>query len=567
MDRLQATLRRIDGRGYRAYKDLRGEYRFDDFTLFIDHVQGDPFAAPSRIAIAVDATLAGLPEHLVQPRPRRIATEDYLTRRVSAEIGRVCQGGRGSGKSGRVEIDRPHQEVLERTSCLIDEGAIEIRLTAGLPAAGRRVLGREAAALFCDELPELVRRTLLAQAHDLDAMRLHADVVEDQAALRDQLAERALVAFVADGAILPRSSGVDDRPLQRSAVPFGPAPDTLAVEVDLPNAGRVRGLGIGRGVTLIVGGGYHGKSTLLEALARGIYDHIPGDGRERVVTANETVCVRAEDGRRVERVGIDAFITDLPNGVDTRSFSTDRGSGSTSQAAAIMEALETGASALLIDEDTSASNFLVRDHRMQRLVPPDKEPIRPFVDRVRQLADGLQVSTVMVLGGSSDYFEAADRVIHMDAYVPHDVGAAVAQIMADLPSARTPSAAGEITVRHRAPHRAGMNPQSRRKPGRNRVKALDTRAIRLGDQEIDISLLAQIVDRSQTRALADALVYTHDELVDGRRTLREIADELRVLIANKGVCGYAARRHGDRAQIRALDVTAAINRLRSLRVS
>lgn len=569
MERLKQILNRIDGRGYRAYKDLKGRYELGNATLFVDHVQGDPYAAPSRIALAVDASRARLPDDLLTPPSRRVAAEDFLTRRVHATIPRICRGSRGSSKGGRVSIDRPGQEVLERTSCLIDEGAIEIRLEVGLPAAGRRVLAREAETILCSELPELVERTLLAEAHDLAAMRAHADCVEDQATLRAGLEERGLVAFVAEGACLPRRSGVDDRPLDAAVVPFGPVPETLAVELELPHAGRVRGLGIGRGVTLIVGGGYHGKSTLLEALARGIYDHVPDDGREQVVCSRRALTVRAEDGRRVAAVGIDPFIRNLPNGMDTRRFSTERASGSTSQAAAIMEALEAGADALLIDEDTSASNFLVRDHRMQLLVPRDKEPICPFVDRVRQIYDEHGASTIMVLGGSSDYFEVADAVIQMDAYQPRDVTARVADIMAAHPSPRErDSAIFPVEVRARRPQRSSVDPTDRRKPHRGaRVKAMDTRAIRLGDEEIDISLLAQLVDRSQTRALGDALVLLHeDSIIDDRRSVGEIAREVESLIDSQGLCGFSARGHGNRAEIRALDVISALNRLRSLRI-
>ena len=442
----------------------------------------------------------------------------------------------------------------------------------GLPAAGRRVLGREAETILFRELPALVRAALLAGAHDLEAMRVHANCVEDQEALRAQLAAMGLVGFVGEGCVLPRRSGVDDRPLERGAVPFGPIPESMVVEVELPFAGRITGLGIRRGVTLIVGGGYHGKSTLLEALARGIYNHIPGDGRERVVTLREALTVRAEDGRRVERVGIDAFIQDLPDGVDTRCFSTDRASGSTSQAAAIMEALEAGAQVLLLDEDTSASNFLVRDHRMQRLVPSDKEPIRPFVDRVRELHTALDVSTVMVLGGSSDYFEVCDQVIQMDAYRPLDVTGRVAEIIAELPSQRLVERADEpVVVRARRPLRDGLSPMTagrgRQGTSKSRVRARDTRAIVLGDQEIDISMLSQLVDASQTRLLADARVHVHAELADGARTLREITDAIREIIQDEGVCGLAERRFGNRALVRALDVAAAINRLRSLSVA
>ncbi|MFT7623150.1 MAG: putative ABC-class ATPase [Myxococcota bacterium] len=566
MNSLLSTLRRIDGRGYKAWKDIQGEFAFERHTLFVDHVQGDPFAAPSRVAITVAPGHAGLPESLWSTPARRIATEDYLTRAIWRAIPQICSGSRGSGKSGRVSIDQPGQEVLERTSCLIDGGGIEIRLEVGLPAAGRRVLGREGEAILCRELPSLIAATLLEGAHDLAAMTRHADAVEDQRVLRGRLANLGLSAFVAEGAILPRASGVDDRPLDNTAIPFGPIPESLLTTLDLPHRGPVRGLGIPCGLVLIVGGGYHGKSTLLEALARGIYDHIPGDGRELVVANGRALAVRAEDGRRVTRVGIDSFISDLPNGTDTRVFDTERASGSTSQAAGIMEGLEAGSDLLLIDEDTSASNFLVRDHRMQRLVPADKEPITPFVDRVTGLFEELAVSTIMVLGGSSDYFEPARHVIQMDHYRPVDVTDQVRQLVVDLPSPRLPMPPSTLHIRRRAPLRRGMSPQSQRRPGRNHVQARQTRAIQLGGEEIDISLLSQLVHPSQTRAVADALVFVHDELVDGARSMGAIADALRTQIETRGVTAYAARTFGNRAAVRALDVLCALNRLRTLNV-
>ncbi len=579
MERLQRTLQRIDGRGYPAYKDTRGSYDGDAFTLHIDHVQGDPFAAPSRVALTVPGHVAALPDDLTVQRTRRVAAADQLLRAVAAAIPRVCHGHRGSGGSGRVSIDTPGQEILERTACLIDprSGDVEIRLRVGLPAAGRRILGREAAAILLDELPALVHHTLTAQTIDLAALRRAADAAEDAAALRRALDARGLVAFVAEGAILPRASGVDDRPLtpDQGAVPFGPVPDSLAVTIDLPHAGPVRGLGLPAGVTLIVGGGYHGKSTLLDALARGIYDHVPGDGRERVVTLHHAVTVRAEDGRRVVATSIDPFIRDLPTGADTRAFSTERASGSTSQAASIVEAVEAGARLLLVDEDTSANNFLVRDHRMQLLVAPDKEPITPFVDRVRQLYDELGVSTILVLGGSSDYFEVADHVIQMDAYRPVDVTARVRQLIAQHPTERVREAdEAPLHLAARAPvpasvdARVGARGRGGRGGGkrRERVRALETRAIRFGDQEIDLSLLNQLVDPSQTRALGDALRLVAADLADGHRTMRELAQELDRRIARGGLTAFTERGFGDRAQVRGLDLVLALNRLRTLQV-
>ncbi|MFT5432689.1 MAG: putative ABC-class ATPase [Myxococcota bacterium] len=566
MEHLRQQLRRIDGSGYPAYKGIRGEYSFGFMRLFVDHVQGDPFAAPSRIAVVVDAEHAQLEERLIATRSRRIASEDFFTRSLARTLASRSKRSesssqrRGSGKSGRIEIDRPGQEVLERTSCLIDNGGIEVRLTVGLPAAGRRVLGKDAERLLCDELPSLIERTLLPDARALDSMMHHADTVEDQDDLRDRLAELGWIAFIADGCVLPRRSGVDDRPLEVGAVGFGPAPESLAATVDFTHAGPVRGLAIKEGVTLLVGGGYHGKSTVLEAIARGIYSHIPDDGRERCVARTDAVTIRAEDGRRIEGVGIDGFIGPLPGGSDTRCFSTDRASGSTSQAAAVMEAVEAGAGVLLMDEDRSAANFLARDHRMQRLVANRDEPIRPFVDRVQTLASS-GVSTVLVMGGSSAYFEVADHVIRMADYRPLDVTGEVATLVASDPTRRQPVDDTTLTVRRRAVLTGSASPTTRR--GRERAQGLGTRAIRYGDEEIDIGALDQLVDDSQTRAIADALVT-----FDQKRSvsISELSSTLATLIGTRGLCAFAVRGRGDRAAVRSLDVIAALNRLRTLTV-
>ena len=101
-------------------------------------------------------------------------------------------------------------------------------------------------------------------------------------------------------------------------------------------------MGIRKGITLIVGGGYHGKSTLLKALEAGVYNHIAGDGREFVITDDTAFKLRAEDGRSITGVDISPFIKNLPNKKDTVHFSTEDASGSTSQAANLMEALESG---------------------------------------------------------------------------------------------------------------------------------------------------------------------------------------------------------------------------------
>jgi len=560
-DGLRALLRRIDGRGYKAYKDLKGGYALAGFELHVDHVQGDPFAAPSRLRADVPAETAGLPAWALASPAGRTATADFLTRAFA----RACAGGarRGSGKSGLLEIEAPRQEVLERTSVLLHDGAVEARFRAGLPARGRTVLGHQAEALLLEDVPHAVEAALRFAALDADALRRHVEAVEDQHALRAELARHGLVAFVGDGARLPRRSGVDPRPMRGDVVAFR-SPDSLAVEMDLPHAGRVRGLGVREGVTLIVGGGYHGKSTLLNAIELGVYDHPPGDGRELVATRAGAVKIRAEDGRRVEKVDISGFIDNLPFGRDTRAFSSEDASGSTSQAANILEALEAGAGVLLMDEDTSATNFMIRDHRMQALVAKDKEPITPFLDRVRRLHEERGVSTVLVVGGAGDYFDVADTVVQMDAYEPRDVTARAKEIAAEFGGLRRREEDGPFRVGDRRPRGGSLDPARGRRDENIAVK--DLRSILFGRTRLDLSAVEQLVEPAQTRAIGRALLWLRPRL-DGATTLAEALDALDEAIAHEGLDALARNRDGELARPRRFEIAAALNRLRTLAVA
>ena len=298
---------------------------------------------------------------------RRVTLEDVLLRRFSRALDACSMRAGGSGKSGVLATTRPGQEVMARSACEVRGGAVTLRFEAGLPAHGRTVDGRAAAKMLLDFVPECVERTLFVDDGLLDQAWAAVELADfNQRAAREQMEASDLVAFVANGSILPRESGVSQRPL-KSALAFE-APAEQRVVLDLPHRGKVAGMGIKRGVTLIVGGGYHGKSTLLRALQDGVYNHVAGDGRELVLTDSTAVKLRAEDGRAVSGVDISLFIRDLPDGRDTSRFSTVDASGSTSQAAATVEAYEAGARALLIDEDTSATNFMVRDALMEAVV-------------------------------------------------------------------------------------------------------------------------------------------------------------------------------------------------------
>ncbi|MBN2056077.1 ABC-ATPase domain-containing protein, partial [bacterium] len=414
-DELKRIFGRIHRKSYKAYKDIEGEYDFGSYDLFIDHVQGDPFAAPSRIRIWLPHQVAGIPPEFFSTTSRSIALEDYLGRSFARALGRTSRGRRGMGTSGLIEIDQGGQHILERSAVVVFENGLEIRFVMGLPAAGRSILGDQAVEMFFTELPPAVEHGLMYHRLDGAVVKAHIDCADDQDWLRSRLAAENLVCFVPDGARLPRMSGVDDRPLDREVVPFA-SPDELRVGFTLPHHGAISGMGIPRGVSLVVGGGFHGKSTLLAAIELGIYNHLPGDGREFAVTERSAVKVRAEDGRYICDVDISPFITNLPMHKSTVRFSTENASGSTSQAASIMEALEMGSQLLLIDEDTSATNFMIRDRRIQELVAKNREPITPFVDKVEALFRDHGVSTILVMGGSGDYFEKADTVLLLDNY-------------------------------------------------------------------------------------------------------------------------------------------------------
>ena len=415
---LKNLLKRIDHRGYPAYKDTKGMYRFPGYVLSIDHVQGDPFASPSKVSVHVKGATAGFPKELYCGDCQRIALQDDLTRRFGMLAGKHAFQAKGSGKSGLISVSRCGQEVLERTACRIDEksGDVVLRMEIGFPANGRTINARELEKILFDYVPECVENALFYKKRDAKKLRQVIDLAEDQAYIREQLKERGLVAFVANGSILPRESGVSAKPM-RGAVAFV-SPKEMEVTLDLPHKGTLSGMGIRKGITLIVGGGYHGKSTLLKALELGVYDHIAGDGREYVITDATAVKLRAEDGRSIKQADISMFINDLPNGKDTRTFCTEDASGSTSQAANVIESMEAGAKALLIDEDTSATNFMIRDELMQRVIHREMEPITPFIERIRELYEQYDISTVIVAGSSGAYFHIADTIVQMDKYVP-----------------------------------------------------------------------------------------------------------------------------------------------------
>lgn len=562
MEKLRKKLKAVDNKSYNSYKSIKGKYSIGDFLLSIDHVQGDPFAAPSRISLLIAEEKTGFDPALWSNHARKIAFEDYLARQIRKNCRLVTKkGSRGSGKSGEIAIACNRQQILPRNAVLQRNSQIEIRMTIGLPANGRRISAKDAEVMFLTELPEILLRSVYAAQLNMDDAKKHVDSVDDQAFLRQWIEDNNYVAFIANGSVLPRRSGVDDTPLMDNPIAFK-SPETLQVELKLPNFGLIQGMAIPKGITLIVGGGFHGKSTLLNALELGVYDHVNGDGREQLVTTQSAVKIRAEDGRNVSDVDISCFIDHLPFEKNTQHFFTENASGSTSQAANIVESISSGCNLLLIDEDTSASNFMIRDARMQQLVADDKEPITPLIYRIRDLYDKHGISSIIVMGGSGDYFSVADKVIMLDEYILFDVTEKAKTIAKNNPiqQANT-NPKSYIQQSSRVPNKSVLSGRRGKRDFKFDVR--DTRLLHYGENTIDLSSVEQLVDPGQTQCIAWFIKNYWEAVNVDQKDIVTAIEELIQRVELEGMDILTEHKLGNLAMPRAYEIIAAINRIRS----
>ncbi len=569
---LREQLRNIDHKSYPLYKSLKGSYRFTKYILHIDHVQGDPFAAPSDVRIVVDAKAAGFPEFARKDSLTREALADVLLREFEKQIHQFTFKARGSGKSGLISISHPGQEVLRHTACEVGTKEITMRFSIGFPANGRTINAKELDKILFDYLPVCVERALYYQNLDAKSVRAAIDLAEDQQAIRGQLQEMGLVAFVANGSVLPRESGISSHPM-KGAKEFV-SPESLEVTMELPHKGTIRGMGIRKGITLIVGGGYHGKSTILTALELGVYNHIAGDGREYVIADETAVKLRSEDGRFIKNVDISMFINDLPSKTNTHDFSTKDASGSTSQAAGIVESIEAGSHLFLLDEDTSATNFMVRDAFMQKVVSPDKEPITPFLSRARALYENLGISTILVAGSSGAFFHIADTVIQMDCYEPVDITDKAKMLCEEFPIMEEKAKPFVIPQSQRIMEKDRDGATKRRDyrsgavktnaPEQLKLKRLGADSFAIGKQTVDLRYQEQLIDGEQTAALGLLLKYAVEHLVDGKRTIAEIVELLQKKLEEEGMQAVAERGEisGGYVVPRKQEIYACFNRYR-----
>lgn len=563
---LQHKLAAIDKQDYVNYQRLLGQYDFSLFHLIVQQIPKDPYAPPHTglYRIQVQRSDERIINWNISSKVQTVAFADYLARHFSSACERISKGARGTGFSGLISINEPGQAILERNNVVITDELIEVRCFIGLPGDGRFIMADVAEDMLFTELPAIVEAALLKKNINPQELQNYIETAEDAEYLRNKLDLLGLVAFIANNAILPRESGCSDKPMKaRSEIPFI-APESLTYEIDLPNAGRIKGLGFQKGVSLIVGGGYHGKSTLLNALETGIYNHIPGDGREYCVSSNRTAKIRAYSGRRVVKTDISPFIKNLPFAQNTTSFSTDNASGSTSQAVSIVEAIEAGAQTLLMDEDTCATNFMIRDSKMQLLVNKEDEPITTFIDKVKQLYVEKNISTILVLGGVGDYFDVSDRVIQMINYRPFDMTSKAHQIANDFPTKRhVESEAEPFCIHERIPLSQSIKPVNQQ--GKFSIYAKETQRLYFGDDVVDLIDVEQLIELSQTKAIGFAIEYAK-KYMDDTTTLRKVIERVVSDIEAEGLDIISDKMSGHFSCFRELELAFAINRLRDFDV-
>jgi predicted ABC-class ATPase len=559
-ERLRDKLVAMSGKGFQAYQDLAGAYRFERFVLYLDSVQTDPVAAASRARVRIDQAEAQVPGDLWSTPQRHVALADFLARRVQDAVRKHVRS-RWSGRQPPLSIDVGGSTVLTRTSCALGEDHVEVRLAIGLPAEGRKVLTKAAQTLLFDELPAVVAASLVWSDLDGEAGRRHVQAVEDYFTLQDALVAHNLVAFVADGSVLPRE-GTGEGPLRGRAVPMR-APDELAVTVTLPHRGEVRGLGIPRGVTVITGGAFSGKSTLVAGIGSGVYPHMPGDGRELVVTVPDAVTIRAEAGRRIERVDVSAFIREVPQRHDVTALSLEHPSGVLSMAAATAEALEVGTALLLCDEDDGAVAFLARDALMQQLVPAPQQPVIPLVDHLRPLWETHGISSIVATSGLGDYLGVADTVIVMEGFQPVAATERARHLIASRDVRRAQEAPAVRMPAPRCPLPRGFAGLR----GRQRIEMRGRGILALGRETVDIAGLHQLGDAAQARAAAAVILLALEKgYFDGNASLMEAIDRVFAHMDRDGLDVLASENDlsGDYAWPRRHEVAAILNRMRAL---
>jgi len=579
LDKLRSLLISIADLPFHNSQKLLGCYRFPRFTLSFIKIQGSPGANPASIAsVKIARQASKIPGEFLQTAECKLALADFLLRRFRQSIDRFALQNRGKDGSGSFNTIALSQKMLNRDSVLFDGDAIELRFIISLPAQGQGggvFDAGQAWIMLNQELTAIVDATFFYRHYDQQTRTLldrFVDVQRTRAEIIQFMRQHGLVAFIADDAKLPRHSGVDDRPATDESVKTFQSPASLRITIPLPDGRSITGMGLKQGITCITGGGYHGKSTLMQAILAGVYAHIPGDGREYTVTRNDAFFIRAEDGRSIRDVDISPFIGDLPNGLKTDRFSSDNASGSTSQAANIVEAIESGSRLLLFDEDTCATNFLVRDELIKQILDATQEPIKPLYSTVRSLWQKQRVSMIFVVGGLGYFLQKADTCLLMDNYRCRDITAKVRAKLGPIADEDTPIADVSKSRRLAADNfDPAYTNQRLNKTLPKRIKNLRNapRQLEYGMDLVNLDAVAQIAEAPQVLTIGYCLLALRKQLKqagDKPETIRFWIDWLESQISQYGLDVLKPDYPGMLSMPRKYELAAAINRIRSLRI-
>lgn len=579
MQNLKTQIESIADQPYRHIRKLTGSYKFPGFDFKFLRTQGSPGANPASIAaITVPVKATGFPNQFMAKSYYRIAMADFIIRRFKLGIDQIAKQNRGREGSGSFYTIELSQKMLQRDCVLFVDNDIELRFIFSLPAKGSgggQFDADQAWLMFEKELTAMVDFSLYYKNYDQESTQLldrYLDVQHKRERIKNYLKKNGLTVFINNGAILPRQSGIDDRPATgKNIIPFQ-SPMSCQVEIPISDTEVVQGMAIKEGITCITGGGYHGKSTLLQAILAGIYAHIPDDGREYIVTREDAVFIRAEEGRSIRNVDISAFIGMLPNGINTEQFSTDNASGSTSQAAMIVESLEAGSNLLLFDEDSCATNLLLRDELIAKVLDSSQEPIKPLYNSVRSLWCQYRVSMIFVVGGLGSFLQKADTCLLMDNYQCRDITAKVRAVLGEIKyealQAEKFSGQRYLAADNFSP---AYNNQRLNKQIPKRIKSLRNapRQLEYGMDLINLEALPQLIEASQILTIGYCLLRLKKAMEyqgSNAHTIKYWLDWLYQQLERNGLSFLQPDYPGLLSLPRRNEVAAAINRTRSLKV-
>jgi predicted ABC-class ATPase len=547
----------IDGREYVDLARLMGDYDFNRYIVKISNVPQSAEETGLSVVVRVTHAVAGFPEGLISSPIRRTALEDLLTRKLAAAIeGQATFDGNGVARR-RIVAPRPGQKILPRSTVQITDDFTDVRLSVLIPTQRGRLDGQAFQTVFFDDLPMVVQDALIYCNMDTAEVEVFVGLMEDADQLRQSLPARGLIGFVASGSLVARLPGSDqpDVAAERTIT----VDPSLLVSLDTPHRGAVEGLGINSGITLILGDAFSGRIELMRALASGIYNHVPGDGREYIVTMPDSVYIPAEPGRSVHRVDIGSLLPE-------EDYSTASAGACHAQAATLIEALEAGARVILLDEADACPGFLGGDDRVDRLLG-NASGITPLSARVRQMAQELGVSTIVAGNVSvSSFIPVADTILAVRDGVITDITREAKDAFDGVSVAAVPEYDFTRlieTARWVVP--SSIDASIGRHDGVIGIE--DGWQIRFGRYTIDLGSNCQIADAQQALTLGLIIEYARQRYLDKARPMRELLDLVERDLSMEGLEQVTRELRGDLARPRRYEIAAALNRLPSLRVA